>query len=128
MEIIYKAFDGTMFETKAACAAYEEKCNACRKLETTIFMSATGSIISPTSFMDDPCLPYYMVINSEEEFDIINNHLKKNHEPNLDEIFLPGGKGCLYWDEDYDQWEDYEHLRRKYIEHYRILEGFHSQM
>lgn len=128
MEIIYKAFDGTMFNTKTACAEYEEKYDVCRKLKTTILMSVTGSLISSTSFMDDPSLPYYMVINDKEEFDVINSYLKKNHEPNLDEVFLPDGKGCIYWDEDSEQWENYEYLRKKCIEHSRLLEGFYSQM
>lgn len=128
MEIIYKAFDGTTFESKTACMEYEEKYDVCRKLETSILFDVTGSIISPTTFMDDPSLPYYMVINSKEEFDVINNHFKKNREPNLDEIYLPGGKGCLYWDEDTEEWANYDSLRRKCIEHSRILEGFYSQM
>lgn len=128
MEIIYKAFDGTMFNTKEACAEYEEKYDVCRKLETSLLIDITGSIVSPTSFIDDPSLPYYMVINNKEEFDVINNHLKKNHEPNLDEIYLPGGKGCLYWDEDTEQWANYKYLRENFINISRILEGFYLKM
>lgn len=128
MEIIYKAFDGTMFKTKEACAEYEEKYDVCRKLETSILLDVEGNLISPTSFMDDPSLPYYMVISDKEELDVINNHLKKNREPNLDEIYLSGGKVCLYWDEITEEWEYYDYLRRKCIEHSRVLEGFYTQM
>lgn len=128
MEIIYKAFDGTMFETKAACAEYEAKYDVCRKLETSILLDVEGNLISPTSFMDDPSLPYYMVIHNREELDVINNHLKKNGEPNLDDFYLPDGKGCLYWDEFTEQWENYEHLRENYFEHSRFLEEFYLQM
>lgn len=128
MEIIYKAFDGTMFKTEEACAEYEEKNDIRCKLKTTVLMDVEGNLVSPTSFMDDPSLPYYMVIHSQEEFDVINNHFKKNREPNLDEIYLPDGKGCLYWDEITEEWENYECLRRKCIEHSRILEGFYTQM
>lgn len=128
MEIIYKAFDGTMFKTKEACAEYEEKYDVCRKLETSILLDVEGNLISPTSFMDDPSLPYYMVIHNQEELDVINNHLKKNHEPNLDEIYLYGGKVCLYWDENTEQWENYEYLRREFIEVSQFLEGLYLQM
>lgn len=128
MEIIYKAFDGTMFESKTACEEYEEKYDVSRKLKTTILIDVEGSLISPTSFMDDPSLPYYMVIHNQEEFDVINNHLKKNREPNLDEIYLPDGKGCLYWDEYTEQWTNYDYLRRDFTEISRILEKFYLQM
>jgi hypothetical protein len=128
MEIIYKAFDGTTFESKTACMEYEEKYDVSRKLKTTILINVEGNLISPTSFMDDPSLPYYMVIHNREEFDVINNHLKKNGEPNLDELYLRGGKGCLYWDENTEQWENYEYLRENYFEHSRFLEEFYLQM
>ena len=128
MEILYKAFDGTIFKTETACAEYEEKYDVRRKLKTSILMDVEGNLISPTSFMDDPSLPYYIVIQNQEEFNAINDHLKKNREPNLDGIYLPGWKGCIYWDEITEQWENYEYLRRNYFEHSQILEKIYLQI
>lgn len=128
MEIIYKAFDGTTFESKTACEEYEEKYDVSRKLKTAILLDATGDLVTPASFMVDPSLPYYMVIYNKEEFDVINEHFRNNHEPNLDEIYLPYGKGCLYWDENTEQWANYEYLRKNYFEHSRFLEELYFQM
>ena len=128
MEIIYKAFDGTMFGSKTACAEYEEKHDVSRKLKTTVLLDVKGDLVTPASFMVDPALPYYMVIHNKEEFDVINEHFKNNHEPNLDEIYLPYGKGCLYWDENTEQWANYGYLRRNYFEHSQFLEELYLQM
>lgn len=129
METIYRAFDGTIFEDKIACAEYEEKnkINPCEALKTSVLMDVDGDIISPTSFFDNPTRLFYVVIKNEIELNIINTHLSKNRLPTLNKYDAMAYEGCFYWDTRTERWETYHKLREDWKDASTVLEKFYIQ-
>ena len=129
MEAIYRAFDGTIFEDRFACAKYEEKykANPCEVLKNSVLMDVDGNIIAPSSFFDNPTRLFYVVINDEKELDIINMHLVRNFLPTLDKYEAKAYKGCFYWDIKTECWETYYDLRENWKDASAVLEKFYNQ-
>lgn len=122
MEIIYRAVDGTIFDSEDECLEYESKMKIAAMNLKSRFFDSNGVLMDTNDLFN--CLEngYYMELATVEEAKFIAEYSEKEVGTTIFYI-TPPSIGRYYWDENRDEWHNVEELYAIYADKLKIFEG-----
>lgn len=121
MEIIYRAFDGTNFDSEDECTEYESRMKVAAMNLKSRFFDRDGDLMNINDLFT--CLEngYYMELTTMEEAKFIAEYSEK--EVGMTIFATTPTIGRYYWDADKDEWHNIEELYAAYADKLKIFEG-----
>lgn len=122
MKIIYRADDGTDFNSHEECEAYESKKKIAALNLQSRFFDHSGNLMDITDLYD--CIEdgWYMEIADAVEAEFIADYAER--EVGIIVFFKSKPTaGRFYWDNNIDKWRNVEELYAAYAEKLKVFEG-----